>query len=299
MQGQKWTAAEAAAAKLVEMNPKDANAWFHLGYSRHAQEQYDTALEAHMKAAELGTARLKTSATYNVACVYALKEQADKAFAWLDKAIEAGFADLDLLKSDKDLTNLHADPRFQPLVERVSKLEVPNQLTVFSYTTPRQSARMVYFSGAESPGQVVIDYAPVPWAEKFAGALDDPRFVGARWRFGADAWTSLDTSIAVEFGDLRLEPGYYYLTLTHKGDTKCVINVLDPVAVRKTGLDPVMASATTGGQEIALRHSEVEGATGPLTITMDVDPRNLSNGQLVVTFGPHRLTAPMHVRTDE
>ncbi len=60
------------------------------------------------------------TAHYNLACSCALTGDPDGAFAALDEAVELGYGDVDLLRTDADLAALRADPRFEPLVARVA-----------------------------------------------------------------------------------------------------------------------------------------------------------------------------------
>jgi predicted Zn-dependent protease len=53
---------------------------------------------------------------YNLGCSYALTLNTDQAFEALTKAVELGYADYDWMKTDPDLNNLHADPRFESLL---------------------------------------------------------------------------------------------------------------------------------------------------------------------------------------
>lgn len=53
---------------------------------------------------------------YNLGCSYALTGRSGKAFEALTKAIEIGYADYDWMKIDSDLSSLHADPRFESLL---------------------------------------------------------------------------------------------------------------------------------------------------------------------------------------
>ena len=59
------------------------------------------------------------TAHYNLACSCALTGDPDGAFAALDQAVELGYGDLDLLRTDADLAALRTDPRFAPLLARV------------------------------------------------------------------------------------------------------------------------------------------------------------------------------------
>ncbi len=53
---------------------------------------------------------------YNVACLYSLEGQVDKAIECLEGAVEVGFGNRDWMENDPDLDPLRGDPRFQELV---------------------------------------------------------------------------------------------------------------------------------------------------------------------------------------
>jgi hypothetical protein len=81
---------------------------------------FDQAIASFERSLELGYQCPASS--YNIACGHARRDglgDRDKAFQWLDRAIEVGFADFGLLKSDSDLSNLRGDPRFVGVLERV------------------------------------------------------------------------------------------------------------------------------------------------------------------------------------
>jgi Flp pilus assembly protein TadD len=54
--------------------------------------------------------------TYNLACLFALKNDPATAMAWLNKSIAAGFTHFGLLAIDKDLDNIRLTPAFQELI---------------------------------------------------------------------------------------------------------------------------------------------------------------------------------------
>lgn len=74
---------------------------------------------------------------YNLACAHSLKADVDKAFEWMDKALEWGWgtsegtlvnnttrmSHLDMTKNDPDLENMRKDPRYDALIERMAKAE--------------------------------------------------------------------------------------------------------------------------------------------------------------------------------
>ncbi len=64
----------------------------------------------------------KATAYYNMACVYSLGKQTDKAFEMLNKAIDEGFTNRQTFETDTDLTSIRSDARFQQVLARL-----PNQ----------------------------------------------------------------------------------------------------------------------------------------------------------------------------
>jgi Flp pilus assembly protein TadD len=55
-------------------------------------------------------------ATYNLACLYALHGEEDKAMHMLEQAIELGFNELSFARHDPDLASLHEKKRFRVMV---------------------------------------------------------------------------------------------------------------------------------------------------------------------------------------
>ncbi|MBU0691301.1 hypothetical protein KKC97_04750 [bacterium] len=61
---------------------------------------------------------------YNCACCFALSDQKDNAFRYLDLSIEKGFTNVQHLQRDTDLTELRKDERWPDLVRRMSEAQV-------------------------------------------------------------------------------------------------------------------------------------------------------------------------------
>ncbi len=104
---------------ILKEDRNNAFASYRLGYALHGAGNLDEALKAHTKATRFeGVAPI---ATYNIACVHALRDDKDAAFTHLEKAIDLGFLRPDALQEDPDLVNLRADERFQALVDKVKQ----------------------------------------------------------------------------------------------------------------------------------------------------------------------------------
>ena len=115
-----WKAAASAYTKVVAKDPTDGTAWYRLGYALHAQGKLDEALEAHVAASNLES-RFRPTATFNAACVHALQGRKDQAFTWLDRAIAAGFDQVEHAKSDADLESLRLDARYISMLKRMGE----------------------------------------------------------------------------------------------------------------------------------------------------------------------------------
>lgn len=296
VQSGQFDVAAAGFRKLTEADPKDGDAWLMLGYSLHAAGKLDDALPIHRKAAEFPGAA--ATASYNVACVHALQGRADEALTWLDKAIGLGFDDVDQLARDTDLESLRKDPRFAKLREALAaKLAAAPRVQAFAQTTERKCARVAWFSSSGSPGQIGLDYCAVPWNDEYEAALASGKLQGKKWRLGADFWTTLDTSIDLQFGATKVPAGYYYLTLEQRDAKTFVLGCHDAAAAKKQKLDPVFADRLAGGIEIQLAHAEADAAAA-LEITLRPERGSASEGMLRLRFGRHELSAPVSMRIE-
>ena len=57
---------------------------------------------------------------YNLACTAARAGRRDEAFDYLHRAVEAGYDDAQLIRTDDDLKSLRNDPRFDKLVANMN-----------------------------------------------------------------------------------------------------------------------------------------------------------------------------------
>ncbi|HEV7763357.1 MAG TPA: M56 family metallopeptidase [Thermoanaerobaculia bacterium] len=98
---------------MTKKYPNSGRAWFNLGYAALQDRDFDTAIAAYRRTLQLGY-RPGTS-SYNMACAYALQDNEDAAFEWLERAKAAKFDLDDYVHDDEDLDSLHNDPRWEKL----------------------------------------------------------------------------------------------------------------------------------------------------------------------------------------
>jgi hypothetical protein len=284
-----WDTAAANFQKLVEVNPQDGSAWHMLGYTLHGGGKWDEALKAHIKATEFK--EVAPVANYNVACVYALQGKKDQAFQWLAKAAKAGFSGAEHMETDSDMDALRGDPRYQEIVAQIESNASNPAVQVYAMTGARQMSRVVMFAGRGSVGGASVSYGQPAWHAKYDQMIKEPKYENHRWRLGKDEWTTLDTSVAMQLGDQELQAGIYYLTLARRG-SDFVLAALEPKNVHKHTIDPYMAHLTTGGTEVVLTHEKVDEVADTLEIDLVQKAGTQGAGDLVIRFGPHKLSAP-------
>ncbi len=118
----KWAEAEKAYTAIVKTEPKNARAWFMLGFARHSQEKWKSAIRAFKKNVELANA---AAGMYNVAAGYSRLGKKNLAFEWLEKALNSGAAFGTNIDTDKDFDNIRSDARFAKMQEIVKQKRNP------------------------------------------------------------------------------------------------------------------------------------------------------------------------------
>lgn len=68
---------------------------------------------------------------WNIAYIYAFRGEADKAFEWLDKAIEYRDPGVSLTASQWQFTKIHGDPRWLPFLRKIGR--APEQLAAIKF----------------------------------------------------------------------------------------------------------------------------------------------------------------------
>ena len=64
-------------------------------------------------------AKYSTRDAFEVASVYAFRNQRDEAFEWLDRAYAQHETDLAVVNLTPDLKNLHGDPRYSAFLKKI------------------------------------------------------------------------------------------------------------------------------------------------------------------------------------
>ena len=87
--------------------------------SAYKAKDYEKALSIAEKMHDLRPKDVNT--IYNIACMNCLLDHKNKAYEWLDKAIEAGYDDADYLAKDGDFQSIRGEKRFRALVQQLKE----------------------------------------------------------------------------------------------------------------------------------------------------------------------------------
>lgn len=118
-QNGKWLEAAAVYEGVLKVEPKNANVWYQLGTARYQLKQYKESAAAFEKNVELVN---NGFAMYNLACVYALAGNKQKAIEWLGKAADNPTMIKPAINfADPDLTSIKGEPAFKTIAEKVDR----------------------------------------------------------------------------------------------------------------------------------------------------------------------------------
>ena len=125
-----------APAALAEIEQEKREVWRLIGLPM-AYHALGRKTESDAALATL-TAKDENWAPYNIAYVYAFRGDADKAFEWLDKAVQYEDPGLINIAAENLFDKIHSDPRWLPFLRKIGR--APEQLAKiqFKVTLPRQ-----------------------------------------------------------------------------------------------------------------------------------------------------------------
>jgi tetratricopeptide (TPR) repeat protein len=117
---QRWDEAAEYLTRAISMDGENSFTLSQLGLVEMYRHRYAEALNAYQRSLAAGLPPFaQVTAYYNMACAHARLGEKDKAFENLDKAIQAGFNNRQLLTTDDDLASIRSDERFATMLARV------------------------------------------------------------------------------------------------------------------------------------------------------------------------------------
>jgi tetratricopeptide (TPR) repeat protein len=97
-------------------------AFYEVGKDLLDAERFDLSAQAFQTSAARGYR--EGASLYNTACALSRKGDRARALDFLQKSIEAGFDDPDLVRKDEDLDNVRGEPRYRELLKMAQDLQL-------------------------------------------------------------------------------------------------------------------------------------------------------------------------------
>jgi TolB-like protein/Flp pilus assembly protein TadD len=115
--GEGYREALSVAEKHMELNPDDPRAATMRAVSHCRVGEQEAGLHWAERALEIDPS--DPGVQYNVACLFSLENQRERAIDCIEKAVEGGFGHRDWIEHDPDLDPIRDHPRFQDLLGRI------------------------------------------------------------------------------------------------------------------------------------------------------------------------------------
>lgn len=115
--------------KIHQDDPQNNAITYKLGAMAHAAKKYKKAIKYYGKLAPNGN----PTVLYNLACSYALYGKEDEALETLRSAVEKGFAQLALMRSDPDLASIRHTEAFETIAASVKSIENYPEAQAFDF----------------------------------------------------------------------------------------------------------------------------------------------------------------------
>lgn len=94
-----------------------SRAYCELGNVYKQRKKYKKAIDSYMLAEQLGYAPF-SKILYNIATVYSLQEEDEKAANYLEYAMQAGYNNVDMIEKDPELSHLRKSYQYEPALSR-------------------------------------------------------------------------------------------------------------------------------------------------------------------------------------
>ena len=116
----------------MNQEPSEPYRWLGLVMANHALGRTDAADGVLNNLIR----KYERSWAYNIAYALAFRRDADRAFEWLDKAVEYGDPGLADIAAEVLFTPLHLDPRWTAFLEQIGKSPTQLRAVEFDVTKP-------------------------------------------------------------------------------------------------------------------------------------------------------------------
>lgn len=119
VKNKEYQKAEKLYHKIIKSEPGNNLAIYKLASLYYSEKKYDEAIKNYLKLAP----NKNPAVLYNLACTYSLNDNKSEALKYLQEAVNNGFSQVSLLKTDPDLTNIRNEKQFVEIIKSVKSIE--------------------------------------------------------------------------------------------------------------------------------------------------------------------------------
>lgn len=119
VQNKEYQKAEILYKEIIKSEPGNNLAIYKLASLYYSEKKYDKAIKNYLILAP----NKNPTVLYNLACTYSLINNKSEALKYLKEAVDNGFSQVSLLKTDTDLTNIRNDKEFIEIIKSAKSIE--------------------------------------------------------------------------------------------------------------------------------------------------------------------------------
>ena len=163
----------------------------------------------------------------------------------------------------------------------------------------RASTRVLYYDSTSQKfaGQVALDYGRPLWDSTYDDRAKFDNLTREKTlRLGKDFWTTLDTTVTLNFKGLMVQPGLHYLGLTRSSTGEWGLALFNPIRIRGIHGDASSTPTFEPDRVIPLEQSETGIRKERLTISLSYSGDSPTAVRLKIEWGPYQLTAPFEAQ---
>jgi len=100
----------------LSIDPKFKNALYNLAMVYAVKKDYAKSIDAFKRILTLEPKN--AVAAYDIACIYSRQNKKEEAVKWLKKAVDMGYNNRKMIKTDQDLENIRSTPYYKSLIKK-------------------------------------------------------------------------------------------------------------------------------------------------------------------------------------
>jgi len=144
-------------------------------------------------------------------------------------------------------------------------------------------------------GFLSISHGQPTWKEEYDEGFDKMT-KGHVWRFGSNGFATFDCNVPVKVGGREIPAGLYYVGIARTEDDKWTMVFIDPKTAHEKKISPFPnLDAAPRAFEAPITHEKWEGTKSDKLTSRFEKGKTHGTGTLSITWGSHRLAAPIEM----